>query len=111
MTTCVSTWYGRGERPPTSHVSATSGRRIGLTPEVSGCARLNHRLTSVVTTYSPLASNRFNQTLKSALRNSSSAGTHFSLSGIAASANLVGGVIRSFPRWPTVVPTGFSVWG
>ena len=40
----------------TSHVSATSGRRIGLTPEVGGCARLNHRLTSVVTAFSLLGS-------------------------------------------------------
>ncbi len=32
----------------TLYVSATSGGQIGLTPEVGGCARLNHRLTSVV---------------------------------------------------------------
>ena len=57
MTTCVSTWFGRGERPPASHVSATRrGSQVGLTPEVGGFARLNHRLTSVVTALLPLAS-------------------------------------------------------
>ncbi len=45
-----------GRMPPSlAHQCHPRGRRIGLTPEVGGCARLNHRLTSVVKAFSPLA--------------------------------------------------------
>src|SRR5689334_13715044 len=49
-TTGVSPWYGRGERPPASHVSATggSGAAVGLTPEAGGSAGPYHGLTPVV---------------------------------------------------------------
>jgi hypothetical protein len=46
-----------GRMPPSlARECDPRGRRIGLTPDVGGCARLNHRLTSVVTAVSPLAS-------------------------------------------------------
>src|SRR5262245_8519258 len=50
VTTCVSTWIIRAQ-PPTSHVSAIHQHsRSVLRPEAGSCARLNHRLTPVVTT-------------------------------------------------------------
>jgi len=69
VATCVSTGHrpkggrGRGERPPASHVSAIPRQAdranarswSGGTPR-AGSARLNQRLMSVVTAYSPLAS-------------------------------------------------------
>src|SRR5262245_55540153 len=50
VTTLVRAWFKRGEGPPASGVSPTPpGIRIGLAPEVGGCARPNHGLTPVVT--------------------------------------------------------------
>src|SRR3954470_20072447 len=54
VTTHVSASVQTGpEGPPASHVSAIPGRCIGLTPEFRGCARLDHRLTPVVTSRKP----------------------------------------------------------
>ena len=50
-------WSRTGRMPPSlARQCDPRGRRIGLTPEVRGCACLNHRLTSVVKASSPLAS-------------------------------------------------------
>ena len=76
VTTHVSAWFGRGERPRASGVSPIpagpevgltpeavirsssqvpeaipAGPEIGLTPEAGGSARLNHALTCVVTAF------------------------------------------------------------
>ena len=47
MSTHVSAWFGRDERPPTSGVSPI-GRRIARTWAGGDCARPNQGLTTVV---------------------------------------------------------------